>query len=244
MDESSVGRVLVVVPAWNESEALPGLLVELQETVPHLDVLVVDDGSTDGTADVVRSSRRAQVLVLPFNVGVGGAMRAGFLYALRHGYGTVVQVDADGQHDPADIPRLLALVAEGHDVAIGARFAGVGDYPVRGPRWWAMRLLARSVSRLARVVLTDVTSGFRASSPAAVRLYATDYPPEYLGDTVESLVLAGRAGLRLGQVPVAMRARRGGQPSQSAFRATLYLARALLVLALAVVHTSPSESAA
>ena len=244
MEGSPADRVLVVVPAWNESEALPALLRELDQTVPDLDVLVVDDGSTDGTADVVRSSARAQVLVLPFNVGVGGAMRAGFLYAHRHGYTTVIQVDADGQHNPQDVPRLLSLVADGHDVVIGARFAGVGDYHVRGPRWWAMRLLARSVSRLARVTLTDVTSGFRASGPAAVRLFASEYPPEYLGDTVESLVLAGRSGMRLGQVPVAMRARRGGQPSQSAFRATIYLARALLVLALALVHTRPSESAA
>ncbi len=244
MERSSVGRVLVVVPAWNEREALPELLAELHDVVPDLDVLVVDDGSRDGTADVVRTSGRAQVLVLPFNVGVGGAMRAGFRYARNHDYATVVQVDADGQHDPRDIAGLLALIDDGHDVAIGARFAGVGDYTVRGPRWWAMRVLARSVSRLAKVPLTDVTSGFRASGPAAVHLFATEYPPEYLGDTVESLVLAGRSGLRLGQVPVAMRARRGGQPSQSAVRATVYLARALLVLALAVVHTKPAVSVA
>lgn len=244
MERSTVGPVLVVVPAWNEREALPELLLELQDRVPDLDVLVVDDGSSDGTADVVRTSGRAQVLVLPFNVGVGGAMRAGFRYARNQGYATVVQVDADGQHDPKDIAALLALIEDGYDVAIGARFAGVGDYAVRGPRWWAMRLLAASVSRLANVRLTDVTSGFRASGPAAVRLFATDYPPEYLGDTVESLVLAGRSGMRLGQVPVAMRARRGGQPSQSAVRSTIYLARALLVLVLALVHTKPSKAAA
>ena len=241
VNRDRVGRALVVVPAWNESEALPALLDELRTVAPEHDVLVVDDGSTDGTADVVRGSGSARVLVLPFNVGVGGAMRAGFLYAERHGYDTVVQVDADGQHNPADIHLLLSKLADGNDIAVGARFAGVGDYRVRGPRWWAMRLLARTVSRVARAGLTDVTSGFRASGPAAVALFSRDYPPEYLGDTVESLELAGRAGLRIDQVPVAMRSRRGGQPSQSALRSTIYLARALLVLALAVVHTAQSE---
>jgi glycosyltransferase involved in cell wall biosynthesis len=231
-------RTLVVVPAWNERESLPLLLGELRAALPDVDVVVIDDGSHDGTADVARGTG-VRVVQLPFNIGVGGAMRAGFLYAAREGYDVVVQVDADGQHDPLDVPRLVAEVESGVDVVIGARFAGVGDYRVRGPRWWAMRLLASSVSRLSRVRLTDVTSGFRASSARAIALFAEEYPPEYLGDTVESLVIANRAGLRVGQVPVAMRERQAGQPSQSSWRATLYLGRAVLVLALAVLHPRP-----
>lgn len=230
-------RVLVVVPAWNERESLPHLLPELAVSLPNAHVLVVDDGSTDGTADVVRRAG-GQVLILPFNVGVGGAMRTGFLYALRHGYSAVVQVDADGQHNPADVGRLLAELAAGADVAVGARFAGVGEYRVRGPRWLAMRLLAAVISRFVGVRLTDVTSGFRASGSRAIELFAHSYPPEYLGDTVESLLLAERAGLKIAQVPVAMRPRIAGSPSQSAIRSTIYLARALLVLALALVRTS------
>lgn len=230
--------MLVVVPAWNERDCLPGVLAELREVLPGTDVLVVDDGSTDGTDRIARES--GQTLVMPFNVGVGGAMRAGFLYADRYGYDTVIQVDADGQHDPRDVPRLLARLDEGCDVVIGARFAGAGDYRLRGPRRWAMKLLALVISRMAGTRLTDVTSGFRASGPRAVRLFARDYPPEYLGDTIESLVLAERSGLRIDQVAVAMRARSGGLPSQSTLRSTLYLARALLVLCLAVIRARPA----
>jgi glycosyltransferase involved in cell wall biosynthesis len=240
--------VLVVVPAWNEAEALPATLDSIRRSVPSLDVLVVDDGSSDGTGELARqagadaeAASTIKVVTLPFNVGVGAAMRTGFLFAQRHGYTAVVQVDADGQHDPSDIPRLLERLDAGADVVIGARFAGTGDYDVRGPRRWAMRLLAGAVSRVARTPLTDVTSGFRASSSQAVQLFAREYPPEYLGDTVESLVLASRAGLAVAQVPVSMHPRQGGQPSQSVLRSTAYLGRAVLVLALSLLHLPRSK---
>ncbi len=236
-----MGRALIVVPAWNEAESLPSVLSELRDLVPDIDVLVVDDGSTDGTAEVVRRHGTADVASLPFNVGVGGAMRVGFLYAERNGYDAVVQVDADGQHDPADVRRLLAEVERGVDIVIGARFAGVGSYRVGGSRRLAMRFLAFSLSRIASTNLTDVTSGFRANSPRSVRLFARDYPPEYLGDTIESLVLASRAGLSIGQVPVELRERRAGRPSQSVAKSLVYLGRAVLVLWLAVLHARPSE---
>ena len=230
-------RALIVLPAWNEEQALGGVLRELAATLPGTDVLVVDDGSTDGTRGVAQLAD-VPVLSLPYNLGVGGAMRAGFLYAERHAYDAVVQVDADGQHDPADVPRLLAGLADA-DIVIGARFAGVGGYLVRGPRWWAMRLLARSLSRRAGVPLTDVTSGFRATSRRAVRLFAATYPAEYLGDTVESLTMATKAGLVVRQVPVAMRPRSHGNPSQSPLKAAVYLSRAILALGLASVRRRP-----
>jgi glycosyltransferase involved in cell wall biosynthesis len=217
---------------------LPSVLAELRLHVPDLDVLVVDDGSTDGTADVVRADGTAEVVSLPFNIGVGAAMRTGFLYARRHGYRAVVQVDADGQHDPADVRRLLAELDNGADIVIGARFAGVGDYRVGLLRRLAMTFLSVSVSRIAKSRLTDVTSGFRASSPRAVELFAREYPPEYLGDTVESLVVAGRAGLAITQVPVRLRERRGGHPSQGVIRSVVYAGRAVLVLGLALLHST------
>ena len=238
MDRPRVDRALVVVPAWNESAVLPAVLAELRLHVPDLDVLVVDDGSTDGTADVVRADGTAKVVTLPFNIGVGAAMRTGFLYASRHGYRAVVQVDADGQHDAADVRRLLDEIDNGADVVIGARFAGIGDYHVGLLRRLAMRFLAVSVSRIARSRLTDVTSGFRASSPRAVDLFAREYPPEYLGDTVESLVVAGRAGLTIAQVPVQLRERQGGHPSQGVIRSVVYVGRAVLVLGLALLHST------
>jgi glycosyltransferase involved in cell wall biosynthesis len=230
-------RVLVVVPAFNEQGCVGQVVHEVAAALPAVHVVVVDDGSRDRTADEARRAG-AQVLPLPFNLGVGGAMRTGFLYADRHGYDVVVQVDADGQHDPTQVPLLLDALRD-CDIVIGARFAGVGAYRVRGARRWAMRLLSTALSRSAGTRLTDTTSGFRAVDRMAIRLFARHYPAEYLGDTVESLVMATRAGLVVRQVPVQMRVRAAGRPSQSPLKASLYLGRALLALLLAYVRTRP-----
>jgi glycosyltransferase involved in cell wall biosynthesis len=234
MPARSDQRVLVVLPAWNEAQALPAVLREISEHLPDVGVLVVNDGSTDETSAVARGCG-VQVLDLPFNIGVGGAMRAGFRYALAEGYGAVVQVDADGQHDPREVPRLLAGLSQA-DVVIGARFADQGDYAVRGPRRLAMRVLAGVLSRLARTHLTDTTSGFRAAGPRAIRLFAFHYPVEYLGDTIESLVIAVRSGLSIEQVGVSMRGRSAGRPSQRPIKAAIYLLRACLALSISLTR--------
>ncbi len=225
-----MSHTLVAIPALNEAATLARVVEEVREAVPQVDVLVVDDGSTDGTAQVAAAAG-AEVLVLPFNVGVGGAMRTAFRYARLHGYDAVVQVDADGQHVPAHIPELLQAL-EGASVVIGGRF-GTG-YQARGPRRWAMALLARSLSHVCKTPLTDTTSGFRAADAAAISLFADHYPAEYLGDTVESLVMAARAGLVVREVPVQMRPRQGGEASHSPLRATLHLGRAMLALYVAL----------
>lgn len=225
------------MPAWNEEDSVGATIAEVRAAVPEADVLVVDDGSADRTGERARSAG-ALLLTLPFNLGVGGAMRAGFKYAARHDYDAVVQVDADGQHDARDIPDVVAGLQTA-DVVIGARFADRGAYSVKGPRRWAMALLARTLSRLARTRLTDTTSGFRAANRRAVSLYARHYPAEYLGDTVESLVIALRSGYRVTQVPVEMRARRGGVPSHAPWKAGVYLMRAFLALGLALFRRWP-----
>lgn len=227
-------RPLVVLPAFNEEQALGPLLDEISEALPTIDCLVVNDGSSDGTVAIARS-RGVTVVDLPFNLGVGGAMRAGFRYAQRNGYSAVVQVDADGQHDPRDVPRLVAEL-ERADIVIGARFAGTGDYSARGPRRWAMKVLASVIGRISDTTLTDATSGFKASGPRAISLFAATYPAEYLGDTVEALVIAARAGLRIRQAPVAMRDRQGGVPSHRPVKAAAYLARASMALIFAMTR--------
>lgn len=238
-------RVLVIVPAWNEERSVHRTLDELRRAQPDYDLLVVDDGSRDRTA---AEAEACGVLVcrLPFNLGVGGAMRAGYRYALRHGYDVAVQVDADGQHDPAYLPAVVGPLVDGRsgaDVMIGARFAGEGGCSAHGPRRWAMAMLAGVLSRFARTRLTDVTSGFRAADRRAIEVFAAHYPVEYLGDTVESLVIALRAGCRVAQVPVAMRARTEGRASQTPFWAAVYLLRAVVALLLALVRTWPVPAA-
>lgn len=229
--------MLVVLPALNEGPSVGSVVRDVRSRYPQYDVLVVDDGSTDNTA-VEASAAGALVCSLPFNLGVGGAMRTAYKYAARGGYQVVVQVDADGQHDPSYIEKLVDGLSEA-DLVIGARFAGVGDYRAALARRLAMRLLAGVLSRLAGRVLTDVTSGFRAAGPRCIELFALHYPAEYLGDTVESLVIALRTGSVVTQIPVEMRVRAHGAPSQSSAKAVLYLARAVAALGLALVRQWP-----
>ncbi len=227
--------VLVVIPAFNEASTVGAVVAEVLESVPKAQVLVVDDASTDTTGPVARRAG-ASVIRNVFNLGVGGAMRVGFRYAVEHDFRAVVQVDADGQHDARDLERLLEAVRDIPEpmVVIGARFAGSGEYEAPRSRRWAMRLLAWYLSRMTHVRLTDVTSGFRAHNRAAVELFARTYPADYLADTVESLIIATEAGGVVQQVPVAMRSRNGGSPSQSPLRSSMYLARVALMLALAL----------
>lgn len=229
-----MARTLIIMPAWNEEEAIGETIKELRLVLPTLDLLVVNDGSTDRTAAVAQAAG-ARVLSLPFNMGVGGAMRAGYKYAHRFGYHRAIQVDADGQHDPRDVRAVLDGL-DGANISIGARFAGTGSYTVRGPRAWAMKFLARIVSRLARTPLTDITSGFRAADRVAIEQYCRHFPVEYLGDTIDSLVVAVRSGLTVCQIPVTMRARRAGTPSNDPAKAALYLMRAMVSLGVALTR--------
>lgn len=229
-------RVLVVMPAYQEQESIARVIGELQIASGGWDLLVVDDGSSDGTAAAARAVG-ATVVSMPFNLGIGGALRTGFLYAYRHGYDAAVQFDADGQHDADGIGALTAAL-EDADIVIGSRFTGADLGTTSAWRRVIMRGLARAVSSLCGTRITDATSGFRAVGPRALEVWSSHYPAEYL-DNIESLVIARRAGLVIREVPVTMRPRQGGEPSQSLFRAALYLGRALLVLLLATIRSHP-----
>lgn len=231
---SASERLIIIVPAWNEENNVGTTVTEIRSTLPGADIVVVDDGSTDATGMVARAAG-ADVLTLPYNMGVGGAMRTGYAYAQRHGYDRAIQVDADGQHNPEDITRILEGLSSA-DISIGARFADVGSYQARGPRRWAMVFLAGAISRIAGTKLTDVTSGFRAANRRAIDQYVSYFPAEYLGDTIDSLVAALHADLTVTQVPVAMRPRMSGNPSQGFVGSAIYLARSIFAMTLAVVR--------
>lgn len=209
--------VLVVIPAFNESEALPSLLDELAGRTRRADrrlhIVVVDDGSSDGTVDIARA-HGAWVVELPFNLGVGGAVRTGLRYAMSHGADQVVVIDADGQHDPADIDLLLDALDDGAEMVIGSRFApGSPAYDMGATRRRAQRFLNWVVRRTTGFPATDATSGFRAFDRSVVEFLADRYPVEFLADTVEVIVLARGAGRTVVEVPVGMRQRQAGLPS-------------------------------
>lgn len=226
-------RELVAIPAWNEEGSIAGVVQKVRDHRPSAHVLVVNDGSTDATATRAVASG-ATVVSLPFNVGVGGAMRAAFLYAKRNGFERLVQVDADGQHDPEDLHRLLDGL-DAADIVVGTRFHPQSMYFVGGPRRWAMMLLSRALSAMAKSRISDPTSGFRSAGPRAIELFAVEYPAEYLGDTVGSLSIAIHHGLIIHEAPVTMYYRAIGRPSKNALWSTLYLGRASLALIVTVL---------
>jgi len=215
---------LVFLPAWNEAENLPGVLEELTRELPQADVLVVDDGSTDGTAEVARG-RGAQVVSFPRNRGLPAAVGAGYDYALGHGYAYCGRIDADGQHPAAELRRLLALVRSGAcDIAVGSRFAsGEGYEPYRyspsGARRFGTALLRRLMALALGRPFLDATSGMYASNAKALPVLAQPYTTE--APEVQALLRANRAGLRVEEVPVDMRERAGGESKLRGKKAVL-----------------------
>jgi len=232
-------RLLVAVPALNEAAVIGQVLQALSAVHPLGDVLIVDDGSRDATAFISRAVG-ARVVSHAINLGVGAAMGTAFKYAVRNGYDTVVQFDGDGQHRAEHIAELVAALADA-DIVIGSRYASGGTFKSSAARRGVQRLIAWVVSAYARTKLTDATSGFRISGPRALEVFAEHYPVEWLGDTVESIVLATRQNLTVHEIPVGMNERAGGVPSQSVFRATLHTVRILFILVLASIRSVPPQ---
>jgi glycosyltransferase involved in cell wall biosynthesis len=220
--------VLVVIPAFNEESNVASVVTEVRRE--GFAALVVDDGSTDRTAEVAELAG-AVVLHLPVNLGVGGALRCAFRFAVVNGFVTVVQCDADGQHDPAEIPRLLQTMADSHaELVIGSRFTDGRPRDVGFGRRLAMAQLAHTASRETGAHITDATSGFRAIGGSLLGSFAANYPSEYLSDTVEALARAGREGHKVAEVAVRMRPRTSGLSSASTLSSMWYVLRVMSAL--------------
>ena len=236
-------RLVAVVPAWNEAGAIGGVVDEIRAFDPRIDVVVVDDASTDDTVDVARA-HGAKVLTLPFNVGIGGAVQTGFRYARDEGYEVAVRLDGDGQHAADELGKLLAPIQAGDaDLVIGSRFVDpAATYRPPFARRMGIRVFARLVSLLGGQKVTDTTSGFSALDRTAIELFATEYPHDY--PEVESTLVALRSGLRLAQVQVDMRERQAGTSSITFVRSLYYIVKVMLALLVASLRRYPRLEAA
>jgi glycosyltransferase involved in cell wall biosynthesis len=219
-----MARTLVVIPAYREEDTVAEIVRRVQDV--GFDCVVVDDGSPDRTARRARDAG-AVVLQLPTNMGIGAAMRCGFRYAITRGYSCVVQCDADGQHPPEEIPRLVRLAAErGSHLLVASRFVdGSGEYDLHRARRGAMKLLSRLAYQRGGVRVHDSTSGFRVVNQPLLSEFARAYPAHYLGDTFEVLVATGRAGYQVDEVPADFLQRVSGEPSSGMFNSISKIVR-------------------
>jgi glycosyltransferase involved in cell wall biosynthesis len=232
---------LAIVPAYNEAEAIESVISEIRAVDPGFEIVVIDDGSTDGTA--ARAERLGvEVVRLPFNIGIGGAMQTGYQYAREHGFELAVQIDGDGQHDPRELGKLLEPILDGTaDMAVGTRFAGGERYRPPFARRIGIQVFARIVSLIVRQRVTDTTSGFRAVNRSGILLFAADYPHDY--PEVETTVLVHRHRLRMVEVPVSMRTRAAGRSSITLFQSIYYMIKVSLALFVGLFrrHSTPLE---
>jgi hypothetical protein len=227
-------RALAIIPAFNEADAIGKVVDEVLAFDPGLDVLVVDDASHDGTRERARQ-HGARVLRLPFNLGIGGAVQAGFRYAALKGYDVVVRVDGDGQHDPAELGPLMAVVLSGRaDICVGSRFAEGEGYRSSATRRIGIRVLASTVSLLTRQRVTDTTSGFQVLNRKAILLFAQDYPHDY--PEVEAAVMMHKHRLRLLELPVRMRERAAGKSSIRGAHTVYYMAKVMLAILIGALR--------
>lgn len=240
-----MGRYLAIVPAFDEAEAIAGTIAAIRGAAPGFDVLVIDDGSADATAAIARAAG-AEVLRMPFNLGIGGAMQGGYIYAEENGYEVAVQVDGDGQHDPRHIPELLARLRDetGLNMVTGSRFLerdGAG-FRSSATRRVGIRFFARVLSMITGTRVTDPTSGFRMCDRRGIELFANDYPTDY--PEVEAIVMMHTHRLRSVEIPVVMAPRTTGTSAISSTQSVYYMIKVLLAVIVALFRARPVREAA
>ena len=228
-------RPLVVIPAFNEAGGIAKVIEGIRAADPGLPVLVVDDGSADDTAGAAHRAG-AEVVRLPINLGYGSALQTGYKYALRRGYDCVVQLDGDGQHEPADIPRLLAAIEhDGADLVVGSRFLENGDYRPGLARGAGMRLFRGLAFLATGVRFSDVTSGYQALNRDVLHFFDSErYPADY--PDADVLVMLTRAGFRIAEVPVRMYPKRNGRSMHAGLRPVYYTFKMLLSMLLMLLR--------
>jgi glycosyltransferase involved in cell wall biosynthesis len=229
---------LAVVPAYNEGDTVAAVIRSLDEHAPGFDVLVVDDGSTDGTGPLAEDAG-ARVLRHPFNLGIGGAVQSGFVYAREHDYDFMVQVDGDGQHQADQIGELLATMDSepSVDMVCGSRFITDRGYPAPISRRTGIHIFAFLLSRIVGQRVSDPTSGFRLYNRRAIELFARDYPHDY--PEVEAVLMVHHHRLRMREVAVTMRARGGGISSIRSGKSIYYMVKVLLAIFIGLARARP-----
>jgi glycosyltransferase involved in cell wall biosynthesis len=231
---------LAIVPAYNEARTVGEVVRSLHAHVPDFDVLVIDDGSTDDTSDVATAAG-ATTLRMPFNLGIGGAVQAGFVYALENGYDYVLQFDADGQHIANEIAPLRAAMADDPslDMVCGSRFLSAEHgYPAPISRRTGIHLFAFLLSRITGQRVSDPTSGFRLYNRRGIALFGRDYPHDY--PEVEAVVMLHFHRLRMREVPVTMRTRGNGRSSIGSGKSIYYMVKVLLAIFIGVARRRPT----
>jgi len=236
---SRASSLLAVVPAYNECDSVAGVVHRLHERAPDFDVVVIDDGSTDDTA-ARAAAAGADVVKLPFNLGIGGAVQTGFQYALEHGYRYMAQVDGDGQHEPAELDTLLDTISADPslDMVCGSRFLSPEtEYLAPISRRTGIHVFAFTLSKILGQRVTDPTSGFRLYNRRAIRLFAHDYPHDY--PEVEAVLMLHAHRLRMAEVSVTMHQRGSGQSSITRSRSLYYMIKVSLALLVGLLRRHP-----
>ncbi len=232
-------KILIIVPAFNESASIAKLIREIRTTVPQADLVVIDDGSRDNTEEEALKAG-ALVACLPYNLGIGGSVQTGYQIAFEKGYDVAVQIDGDGQHDPAYVVPLIRPVLEGRwDLSIGSRFLDATSENFKSTflRRFGIRFFCRLLGLLTGLQLTDPTSGFRAAGKKLIRAFALYYPVDF--PEPETIQMAKRHGARVGEIPVRMRERLSGRSSIRYFATLYYMAKVTLAILIDTLKKTP-----